>query len=46
MLDHHPRNPENIIGFPREDVRVGTEEGGEREFLCRVKVRAYLDCPR
>ena len=38
MLSLFPRYAWHVRGLPCEDVLVGTEERGEREFLCGVEV--------
>ena len=44
MLSLLSRYAWHVGGFPCEDVPIGAEEGGEREFLCGVEV-ALLDFP-
>ena len=38
MLSLLPRYAWHVGGLPCKDVPVGAEEGGEREFLCGVKL--------
>jgi len=39
VLSLLPRNTWHVGGLPCEDVPIGSEEGGERVFLCRVELR-------